>query len=185
MTSEHNDLKELRSAWSTMGKSLPEQPADNDTGNLNGRKTALDRLRDRYRRFRLVSALLIFGSFMIFSRGQLFDSNLNLYLGIAYAAYFATSCAMDYVLWRGLGTIDPVTMSVTEVARHALRYRKLHLQFIAILLPLALGLLGFTAYAFSADRYFLYGMLSGAIIGAAIGTFQFRRFMADYRRLSE
>lgn len=52
---------------------------------------------------------------MIFSRGQLFDSNLNLYLGIAYAAYFATSCAMDYVLWRGLGTIDPVKMSVIEV----------------------------------------------------------------------
>ena len=76
-------------------------------------------------------------------------------------------------------------MSVSEVAYNAMFYRKRHLQFMAVLIPMAVALLGFTGYVFSSEIYFPYGMIVGAVCGLIIGIIQFRKFMAEYRKLSE
>lgn len=128
---------------------------------------------------------MVFVSFMIFSRGLIGESHLNPWLGVAYAVYFLTAFSMDQWLYQGIGKIDPLKMSVSQVLKKSLFYRKRHLQFMAILIPMALGLLGFTGYVFSNDRYMLIGMIAGAIFGAIIGIIHFRRFMVEYRNLSE
>lgn len=92
---------------------------------------------------------------------------------------------MDHWLWRGIGTIDLVRMDVTTVTRKTMYYRKKHLQFMAIIIPMAIGLLGFTGYVYSVETSFLCGMICGAICGAIIGIIQFRKFMTDYRKLLE
>ena len=88
---------------------------------------------------------------------------------------------MDYWLWNKIRHIDPVAMTISTVAELALLYRKRHLQFMAILIPLAIGLIGLLAYAVSDDTAFLSGMSCGAAIGLMIGLIVFRRFMNDYR----
>lgn len=175
----------MRKAWIAMGKALGEQPSsDNNPDDLNKKKTALDRLRDRYCVFWIASLLLAFGTFMIFSRGQIVDSSLNLWLGVAYAVYFLTVSGMDFWLWRGLDSINPLSMTVSEISEKALYYRKCHLRFMAVLIPMAILLLGFTGYVFSSEIYTLYGMIFGAIAGLIIGILQFRKFMIAYRNLS-
>lgn len=187
MNAENVDMEKMRKAWLEMGKALGMQPSssDNNPKNLNNMRTTLDRLRDKYRMFRTVALLMVFGSFMIFSRGWIIESRLSFRLGVAYAVYFLTCFVMDQWLYYGIGTIDPLRMSVSDVVEKSLFYKKRHLQFMVALIPMAVCLLGFTGYVFSAEKYMLAGMVAGAICGAAMGIVQFRRFMADYRKLSE
>lgn len=185
MSKDNIDIEQMRKAWLEMGKSLGMQTLPNSEPiDFNKKKTALDRLRDRYNVFWIISLVMTFVGFMIFSRGIFIVSHLNFWLGIAYAAYFLTVSCMDFWFWRGICTIDPLRMNVSEISEKSMFYRKRHLQFMAILIPMAIALLCFTGYVFSSEIYFLNGMIAGAVIGAIIGTIQFRRFMAGYRDLS-
>lgn len=74
-----------------------------------------------------------------------------------------------------------MSMAVGEVSRLATFYRKRHLQFMIILIPIAIALLGSFIYVMVDNIYFIYGVICGAVIGLAIGIFQFMEFMADYR----
>lgn len=183
MNSENIDIERMRKAWLAMGESLGMQPSP-DPDNLNNRKTALDRLRDKYRVFWTVAIVMTFGSFMMF-QGALGESEYSFWLRVAFALYFLTAFCMDHWLWRGIGTIHPLRMGVAQVVAKAMYYRKRHLQFMAILIPAAVALLCVTGYAFSSQTYFLNGMVVGALCGLIIGIIQFRRFMAEYRNLSE
>lgn len=180
------DFEELKKIWLAMGETLGTLPTrENNPTILRTKKTALDRLRNKYRVFWIVSILMIISTFIIFSRGILVDSEWGGYLGVAYAVYFLTTFVMDHWLWVGIGTIDPIRMGVTEVAEKSMFYKKRHLQFMTILIPMAIMLLGFTGFVFSSDKYLISGMFTGAIVGAVMGYLQFRRFMEDYKDLSE
>lgn len=185
MTHENVNLDELKRAWLAMGETLGMNRPENDPKNLDEMKTALDRLRQKYRVFWITSLGMVFVSFMVFSRGMLIDSEWNVWLGVAYSVYFLTAFSMDQWLYSGIGTIDPLRQSVSEVAAKAMFYRKRHLQFIVVLIPMAVALIAFTGYVFSDETYFISGMITGALLGIILGIFQFRRFMAYYRQLSE
>ncbi|MCM1110027.1 MAG: hypothetical protein NC336_02330 [Clostridium sp.] len=186
MNTENFDIEQLRKAWIEMGKALGMQAApDNNPADLDRKRTALDRLRDRYLAFWIISSVMAVAGFLIFSNGLFVASRLNFWLRMAYAVYFLTVASMDFWLWRGIGSIDPLRMNISEISRESMYYRKRHLQFMAALIPMAIMLLCFTGYLFASEMYFLYGMIVGVILGAIIGTRQFRRFMAEYRRLSD
>ncbi len=186
MTSENANIDQLKKAWYVMGECLGIRPTpDSDPENLKNKKTALDRLRNQYRTLFAISLPMVFTSYLIFSRAVPAYGKQSLYLGIAYAAYFIITFIMDRWLWTGIGTIDPLKMSVSQVVEKSMFYRKRHLQFIAILIPIAVVLLGFTGYVFLSNIYFLSGIIVGAICGAILGIIQFRRFMDEYRKLSE
>lgn len=180
------DLEQMRHAWVEMGKAMGMQslPASNPE-SFGKKKTALDRLRDKYLAFWIISSLMAVGGFLLFSRTLVVDSGLGLWLGVAYAFYFLTVASMDFYLWRGIGSIDTLMMDVADISRKSMFYRRRHLQFMAILIPMAIALLGFTGYVYFSEIYFFNGMIVGIIAGAIIGTIQFRRFMAEYRRLSD
>lgn len=184
MNNESVDMDRMRKAWEEMGKALGKQPIrDNDPRDFNKKKTALDRLREKYCTFWIISLVMTFGGFLIFSGNTLIASPLNFWLGAAFSVYFLTAFCMDFWLWRGIGAIDPLRMSVSEISGRSMFYRKRHLQFMAVIIPMAIALMCFTGYVFSSETYFLSGMIFGIIIGLIIGTIQFRRFMAEYRNL--
>lgn len=186
MSTQNFDIEQMKQAWVEMGKALGMQQAiDNNPKDYDKKKTALDRLRGRYRIFWIFSLIMAFVGFLIFSGGTFVMNRLNLWLGIAYAIYFLTVSSMDYWLGKGLATIDPLRMSVSEIAGKSMFYRKRHLQFMIILIPMAISLICFTGYVFSSEMYFLNGMIAGAILGLIIGTIQFRRFMGEYRKLAD
>lgn len=185
MNNENFDIEQMRKAWSEMGKALGMQPIPkNNSIDLANKKTTLDRLRDRYLTFWIISLIMVFAGFILFSRGIFVTNHLNFWLGCAYSIYFLTASCMDFWLWKGIGSIDPLSMNITEISHKSVYYRKKHLQFMVILIPMAIALLCFTGYVFSSEIYFLNGMITGVILGAIIGTIQFRRFMAEYRKLN-
>lgn len=184
MNNENFDIEQMRKAWLEMGKVLGTIPERNPE-NLDKKRTALDKLRERYMTFWIISLVMVFAGFLIFSRGIFIVSRMNLWLGVAYSVYFLTAFGMEFWLWNELGSIDPPRMSISEIADKSMFYRKKHLQFMAILIPMAIALIGFTGYVYSSEIYFLNGMIFGCIIGLIIGTIQFRRFMAEYRKLSD
>ena len=185
MSTENFDIEQIRRAWVAMGECIGMHPAsDSNPKDLNLKLTALDRLRRKYREFWVVSLIMAFCFYMLFQSAFFIESHLNFRLGVAYAVYFLTCFAMDLWLYNGIGSIDPLRMEVTQVVQKAVYYKKCHLTFMAILIPMAIGLLAFTGYVFFSETYLLSGMIAGAICGAIIGIIQFRRFMADYRSVA-
>lgn len=183
MNSNSNDMEKMREAWRSMGECLGMQPGgDSNPGNLNKKKTSLDQLCNRYRVFYRISLVMILVSSLVFTR---IGNDWSFYLALSYAVYFLTVFCMDNWLYNGIRAIDPVEMSISDVVSKALYYRKRHLQFMVVLIPMAICLIGFTVYVFSPDRYFINGMVAGAIVGVCIGIVQFRRFMSEYKKLTE
>lgn len=186
MNTRNDDLDNIRRAWTSMGESLNNLTAENiPTNRLSNMKTTLDRLADKYKHFSICSLVMILSSSLLFSRPDMLARPWSIYIPIAFSAYFFIAFAIDHYLYNGIKSIDPLTMTVSEVANKALYYKKRHLQSIILLLPMAVALIIATAYAFSFDGYVLAGMAAGALFGLAIGITQLCKFLSYYRNLSE
>ena len=153
---------------------------------INGkRKTALQSLADRYKRFSAMGIILIMLSMSYIFNPNLFPGDLRsrIFLGLAFGLYALVASVMDHWLYNGIRGIDVVTMPVNEVIRKALFYRKRHLQFIAILLPVVLAIIGGMAWKMD-NFYFLLGILAGFVGGSGVGIIQLMNFLADYRAIT-
>lgn len=150
---------------------------------LDKRRTALQNLAQRYRRFSNVALIMIAWSVCIFFAAS-FGTEHRLLTSIVFGVYFLVCSIMDYWLYRGVSSIDVAEMSVSEVIRKALFYRKRHLQFMIILIPMAIGILSLVIWQVTGNEYMLMGIAFGAMAGLAIGTRMFLKFMADYRTLT-
>ena len=155
----------------------------------NRRYTALQSLTRRYKHFSNLGLLLLI--MMPLCLFNIFSTNgiEKLWISIATisfaAIYCATASIMDRWLYNGIKSIDIAKMSVSEVCRLAYYYRKKHLQFIAILLPMAILLIGSMAYIFSAEKYILTGLIVGFILGVALGSRQLLAFLSEYRDITK
>lgn len=148
------------------------------------RYTALERLARRYRNFSIISAVaIIVMPIMMMNMGLLESAMIPLI--VCADLYFFLASVMDLWLSNGVSKIDCALMPVKEVVRKATFYRKRHLQFVMILLPMAIALVGSMVY-FREDymnKYFLIGVISGALVGLIIGSSQLMRFLRDYKDL--
>ena len=111
------------------------------------------------------------------------DFPMPAWLVLCFEAYFLLASTMDYWLYRRIRDIDCSVMKVEEVLRLTMRYRKRHLQFMLILMPMAVALLIGMGIYLRSDRSVIYGMIAGALIGLAIGIRYLIEFMRDYRRV--
>ncbi len=151
----------------------------------DGRKlTALQSLARRYRRFSIIALAVIPCSLGMLNL-QFMTEHTRLILVIGYAAFMFVSSVMDSWLSRGISSIDCSRMSVSEVARKAMFYRKRHLQFMMVLLPLAFALVGYIIFNSTASVYLCAGIIVGVLLGAAMGLRGFFDFMADYHTLTD
>lgn len=173
-----NNLKQI---WQDLKFTTPD---NNNIENMidTGKKTALQNLARRYRIFSNISLSMIFCS-VAMTNSPLVDTETRIWLTIAFALYFLTASVMDRWLYRGISSIDCATMSVNSVVGKALFYRKRHFQFMAVLLPTALCLVGILAWVLTDDVYMLLSIAAGFIVGLAIGIRQLIDFMSDYRRI--
>ncbi len=147
------------------------------------RKTALDRLKNRYLRFsRVAVAFIVFCPMWIRLINQ---PTLNITLTAIMVLYFTTASIMDYWLYRRVSEIDIFTMKVKTVTEIAKTCKKRHHQFMMILIPLCILTLGLMAYCVIDEPYVLIGMITGDAIGLAIGCQKYFDFMKDYHTLSD
>ncbi|MDE5871288.1 MAG: hypothetical protein K2H22_05065 [Muribaculaceae bacterium] len=175
-------MDNLRKDWQDANIAIRRE-SDSYDDIINGkRKTALQNLADRYKRFSIMGVILIMLSLSYCFNPNIFPGDLRwrIITSVAFALYAFTASVMDRWLYNGVKSIDVITMPVAEVIRKALFYKKRHLQFIAVLLPFVLAIIG--AIAWKGDNiYFRLGILVGFIAGTAIGIFQLMNFLADYR----
>lgn len=161
---------------------------NNTENNTPRRQTALQQLIERYKRFSRFA--LIMAGCMPLSFFNILRSNSDASLGqiSAISVYIIVYCLiasiMDRWIARGLSTINLAEMPAVEVFRRALFYRKRHFQFMAVLMPMCLILLGWIVWLFSDDEYFLYGVATGAAIGVVIGVIILSRFLREYKELT-
>ena len=178
-------MDNLRKDWQNANVSL-SRGSDAYDSIINGkRRTALENLAERYRRFSNLALVLILMSFTWIFNPSMFPDNrsLGIAVGVSFAVYALIASIMDRWLYQGIRSIDVVSMSVSEVIRKALFYRKRHLQFIAILLPIVLAIIGVMAWSMD-NLYFRLGIVVGFIAGTAIGLRQLFAFLADYRTIT-
>lgn len=177
-------MENLRKDWQDANVSLNRESRIYDSIINGKRKTALDNLAERYRRFSIIGITLIMLSFTWIFNPNMFPGNhsLRIAVGVSFAIYALIGSVMDRWLYQGIKSIDVVTMPVSEVIRKALFYRKRHLQFIAVLLPIVLALIGVMAWSMD-NLYFRLGILVGFIAGTAIGLHHLFAFLADYRAI--
>lgn len=150
------------------------------------KKSALQSLAQRYLTFSRFAIIALFFSvpaiFQVMS--QVFPLKECIWLAIGFAVIFIVSSAMDRWLYNRIKELDLTAMTVTEIARKAALYRKRHLQFVAILLPMTIALCGAMA-AMSGNVYMTAGMVAGGVTGMAIGVGQLIKFLKDYGSLTE
>lgn len=157
----------------------------NMTDLMNGRRrTALQRLAERYKRFSRLGLLMCLWS-VCYMFADVFPARFRLGLCLFMLIYFGTVSCMDHWLYQGVRSIDCVTMTVREVVDKALFYRKRHLQFVAILILPAAAFIAMLAYAMSYNNYAIGGVVIGGVTGLIVGSRQLMNFMADYRTLRE
>lgn len=177
-----NDNINIIDAWNNT--KFRENPQKLINAIIEGRqRTSLENLARRYRRFSIFALIFVFyGPFTILS--DIFpDTSGAWLLAIGMSIFFATASVMDYWLYSGIKSIDCATMTVQEVVHKAMFYRKRHLQFIAILVPGCLTIIGCMAYMGSGNKYFIYGIVFGFILGLSIGLTKLMQFMSDYKKI--
>lgn len=177
-------MNDLRKDWQNANVSLQGNHDAYDSIINGKRKTALDSLAERYRRFSNMAIVLILLSFTWIFNPSMFPLNptLRIVIGIAFALYALTCSLMDRWLYLGIRSFDIAAMPVSEVVRKALFYRKRHLQFIAILIPIVMAIICVMAWNMD-SLYFRLGIVCGFILGTAIGLRQLFAFLADYRAI--
>ncbi|MDE6741650.1 MAG: hypothetical protein K2J58_04900 [Muribaculaceae bacterium] len=177
-------MDNLRKDWQDANVAIQRESNSYESIVNGNRKTALQNLADRYKRFSVMGIILIMLSMSYMFNPAIFPGNMRwrIGVGIAFALYALTASMMDLWLYNGIRSIDVVTMSVREVIAKALFYKKRHLQFIAVLLPFVLAIIG--AFFWKGDNiYFRLGILVGFIAGTAMGIFHLMNFLADYRTI--
>lgn len=152
---------------------------------VNGkRRTALQNLSRRYLLFSNIALVMTCWSPFVFS-SHIYPDHTKTYISIAFSVLFLICMVMNRWLYLGIRKIDCATMPIAEVSRLALFYRKRHLQFMTVLIPMAIAVIGSLIYSMVGNIYFIWGVILGVIVGLAIGIRQFMDFMSDYHDVAE
>lgn len=175
----------MRRTWENTSRLLPDTDMREIMMRMRFSKrcTALEQLRDFYRRFAVLGFIMAaVGPWWPFSR--IVAPEWRIPLAVMICAYFLTGATMDTILWRRISRIDVVTMPVGEVAAIAHSCRRFHHQCMAVLLVAACVMIGMIIAAF--DRGFMtVAILLGVVVGAVIGLTAYFRIMRSYRDLDE
>lgn len=176
------EKEQIEKAWRELSERVSQLEAEKVDRNETKKKTSLESLAARYRRFSTISLVMMFCAPCYMLTGIL-GEEWRIWMAIAFCAYFGTASLMDYRLYIGVRSIDVYDMSISEVCRMARRYRRMHHICMLVLAPLALALVGLMCIAFGADKWLCAGIGFGFAVGLAIGIRQYMAFMSDYRSL--
>lgn len=169
------EINEIKSNWQSAKREInPGSEIQPD----NGRRTALQRLGDQYRRFSILSLI-----FMFCGTGSLWNTGIrSIWLIAVFIILLGAASITDHYLTLKIRAIDPMTMSVTEVLQRTLDCRKIHIRWVVFAVPVVIGWCAAMAWYLKADIYAVSGICFGAIVGLTIGIRVLMNFMNDYRQ---
>lgn len=180
--------EEMREAWNETSRRLDQLEKEyfgmrNEV--IHSRKrTALQNLAQRYKRFSLLSIVFIFIA-PFYGFNHLFEGWLSICIPISMVIFFGIASVMDWWLYKRVSGIDVTIMTNEKVVRESRLCRRRHFQFMAILFPLALGMVSLFVIGFKNEVWGIFSCAIGLVIGLAIGLRQLINFLNDYRMLRE
>lgn len=187
MNTENVNIERLKKAWIEMGMALNMKTANDDAENVMNNQTTLEKLHDRYRNIGIsdICGAIIMLPILLYA--GFLPETYRLSVSISFVVLLLSLAAFIFWMWHGVGKIDPLTMTVTQVSEMALHYKKCHMRFVMVGLPLAFSWIGFFIYAVASNSEFsvIPGIIVGGIAGSIIGIRAFSQFMSDYKHLSE
>ena len=167
-------IDEMKSSWDSAKKSIN---TENDGCPESNRRTALQRLGDKYRRFSIFSIIMAFCGPSIMQNAGI-DSP---WIIAGYMILLAGAALTDHILANSIKAIDLSAMPVAEVLERTLKCRKIHLLWLAVAMPFAIFWCAVMAYDVHADIYLFYGICAGGVVGLIVGIRVLFRFLRDYR----
>lgn len=168
------NIDEMKPRWQSAQRSInPGQGFDSK------RKTSLQRLADRYRRFAWLALLLVPLNMPTLYRFQ------SLWLGAGFVLLMLAGSAMDFYLLDRITSLDLTRMPVRDVLARIMDCRKKHMTYVVIAMPCAFLWCLSLVYLHHPNGYFVTGALSGFVIGAFVGWRVLHRFLRDYREALE
>lgn len=176
------NIEYLKENWESSNAALERGKLPRQTIDPR-RKTTLQRLAARYRRMAIFSVLCLCWVMPLYFRLCEENPGTQLFYPLVMAAFFLIAAGMDYWLYRGIQCIDCATMSVETVLKKVYLYRKRHIQFIFILMPLALFIIYLILAIFNFEKYALAGAAFGFMVGLAFGLKILYDFMHDYKQV--
>lgn len=102
---------------------------------------------------------------------------------IYWCIFFAFELGIDIYLRYRIKIIDIYNSNITEIAAMAAQNWKIHKIAICIGLPIAIGAVILFGLLLGANKFVIYGMITGGVIGMAIGFMQLLKFREYYRML--
>lgn len=181
-----NNIDEMYRAWK---KWILNGSEDNmrqmfEDIQKSGRRTSLENLAHRYKRFSILGLAMIPVS-LCYANSNIFPHPYNIIISVGMMMYFALCSILDLWLYRGIRSIDIFKESVVEVSRKARYYRRRHLQFIAILVVPLVILLSLMLICRLKETYFIICIVAGMLTGLIIGLYALSRFMNEYKSLTD
>lgn len=146
-------------------------------------KTAQEKLVHKYSLFIIISVVMIFYMLFFVLFNPFVVEKYKLATIIYWSLFFLFEAGMDTYLRYRVKKIDIYNSSVREIAYQASQNWKLHKLAIVIGVPLAIGAVILFGLLLNADRFLIYGMILGGIVGFLIGLRQLRKFYENYRFL--
>ena len=177
-------IEEMRRAWTETADRLERLEgnftARREEAMAGKRRTALDSLASRYKRFSLISLLFVFIS-PLYLVNHVFDDRYGILIPIFMAAYFGIASCMDWWLYKKVSSIDISLMPSEEVVSTVALCRRRHFQFMVILIPLMIGMVVLFILGSEQNKYMIISICFGIIIGLILGLRQLINFMHDYK----
>lgn len=180
------NLEQLKKNWIEMGYILGMSLPSTSSVNMDKQKTTLDKMR---RRYLLIGICVLFWSVMMFPIWFYIDFLPAAYVlpvALSYTVMMVGFGTMILLIRNRVGQINTLEMSVDEVRKMSLQCKKRHLQFVMIGLPTAIIWVIFFIFATLQSQYNVVdAVIVGGLFGGILGITAFRKFMKDYRSLSE
>ena len=178
--------QELRSAWLDTQTRLNQIEKKMDSAQ-NGfdykRRTSLDNLAARYKRFAFIGVAMALCSIVWF-KNHIIPNPYNTIIPSILIPYFLLAASMDYYLMLKIKSIDIVNMPVSTVCRLAAKYKKLHHIFMPILIVICCAILTLFTIAVIDNKAMVAGIITGFFFGLILGIRQYLKFMSDYKNIS-
>lgn len=180
------DIEQMRNAWVEMGKVLEADTRPSNPTNMNNMNTNLDKLRTRYLRgwkFSFTAGILLAAGVFL---NPSINSEYRLPLSISYIILMLANGYVLYKLWCGLEKINPLTMPITQVCTLANYYKKYHMLYYMLFIPIVIVWSGYYMFAIlGKDIGGRNSLIIGCIAGGFSGLCAIYLYLRDYRNLTK
>ena len=181
------DLQDMKAMWQELNERVSQLEAENRRLAKKvvdkGFKSARERLMRKYKMFICVECIFMFWMSLFLLFNPLIVEKYRIITMIYWTIFFLGEAAVDFYLLCRVKKIDVFHSTVNKISREAAQAWKIHKIAVFIGLPLAIGAIILYAFALDANKFTIYGMIVGGMVGLIIGGNQLLKFMKYYRQL--